>query len=321
MNTPDFWQRFTWHTTMLLPFSWLYRLGVWVDRETSSPHVASVPVVSVGNATAGGAGKTPLTLALVPMLQALGFTPHILTRGYKAKKPLQAHPVNAQDTAEDVGDEALLLARAAPTWVGSDRYLSSKAAVKAGASLVVCDDAHQHYRLQKTVSLLVVDGPYGFGNQKLLPAGPLREPLNRAIGRADAVVMVGDDPDGVAMRIHMRPVFYARLVPCIAPDQFAQGSYLAFAGIGRPEKFFTTLRDAGVRLAATRSFADHHAYTDEDMAVLLAEAEVLGARLITTEKDSVKIPAAYHAMVAVLPVILVFDVPDALQDFLRARLT
>jgi tetraacyldisaccharide 4'-kinase len=319
MNTPDFWQRLTWKSAALLPVSLLYRLGVWVDRETSTPHVASVPVVSIGNATAGGAGKTPVTLALVPILQALGFVPHILTRGYKSAKPLEAYRVDTEDTAQKVGDEALLLSRMAPTWVGRDRYRSAHMAAKAGATVVVCDDAHQHYRLHKTLSLLVVDGPYGFGNGQLLPAGPLREPLRQALGRADAVIIIGDDPHALGERI-ARPVFYARLVPTIAQALFSHGSYLAFAGIGRPEKFFTTLRDAGVRLSATRVFADHHAYTDADLAALVAEAAAQGAHLITTEKDIVKIPHAYHAQIAVLPVALVFEAPDAFQAFLRTRL-
>jgi tetraacyldisaccharide 4'-kinase len=318
MKTPAFWQDFTAKTLALLPLSWLYRMGVWCDRETSPRRIAPIPVVSIGNATVGGAGKTPTTLALVPLLSELGFTPHILTRGYKSETPLTAHRVTDADTATTVGDEALLLARIATTWVGRDRLTSARAAHKNGASLAICDDAHQHYRLVKNLSLLVIDGPYGFGNGYLLPAGPLREPLHHALARADAIVLIGDDTHGITERCAL-PVFRAQLLPTTPLPQGER--VVAFAGIGRPEKFFTTLREMGAELLATRAFPDHHTYTEDDIASLTAEAAALGAPLITTEKDAVKLPAATRASIRVLPVSLAFDDRDALREFLRQHLS
>lgn len=320
MRTPGHWQTVTAKTLLLMPLSWLYRAGAWADRETSKPITAPIPVVSVGNATVGGTGKTPTTIALLPLLQELGFTPHILTRGYKAEKPLDAHRALATDTASTIGDEAVLLARHAPTWVGRDRVNAAREAAKAGATLALCDDAHQHYRLRKNLSLLVVDGPYGFGNGQLLPAGPLREPLHHAFARTDAVILIGDDPHNLANRITL-PLFRARLTPGMETTALREEPLFAFAGIGRPEKFFATLHEFGANVAGTRSFPDHHTYSEADMAALQQAADSARARLITTEKDAVKLPGSLRETVLTLPVSLTFEDENAVREFLRARLT
>ena len=319
MKTPRFWKKPSVLGYLLWPLSVLYRLGNDASRSHHKPITAPLPVISIGNVTAGGAGKTPTALALLPMLQALGTTPHFVTRGYKAAAPLTAHRVADSDDTSTVGDEALLLARLAPTWVGRDRLASARAAKEAGATHVVCDDALQHYRLKKDISFLVIDGPYGLGNGFLLPAGPLRETLDEALARCHAVVMIGEDVKHLAERISL-PVFRAKLTPTIAPEALNGKKWLAFAGIGRPEKFFETLRGLHATLAGTHSFPDHHHYTAEDMAALTAEAARLGAQLITTEKDAVKLTPEQRAMVTVLPVMLTFDVPDAVRHFLTQQL-
>lgn len=319
MRTPDHWKKFSLRTLPLLPLSLLYRIGNWVDRETTKPIAADLPVISIGNVTAGGTGKTPVALALAPLLADLGFTPHFITRGYKSAKPLNAHRVTDADTATTVGDEALLLSRIAPTWVGRDRIASIKAAKRNGANLAICDDAHQHYRLKKDLSFLVIDGPYGFGNGQLIPAGPLREPLHHALARTDAAIIIGKDVDMVAARIIL-PVFRADLIADTAQLDRTK-SYFAFAGIGRPEKFYTTLRNAGITVVGTRDFADHHTYTEAELRDLSAEARHLGATLITTEKDAVKLPAPARGEIAVLPVTLQFSDPHGFYAFLRDRLT
>lgn len=317
MNTPAHWTSFSLKTLALLPLSWLYRLGNWLDRETSKAYLSPIPVVSVGNATVGGTGKTPTTLALAPLLAQLGYTVHILTLGYGGTPAHTAHRVTDADTATTVGDEALLLARATPTWVGRDRLASAYAAQKSGATLALCDDAHQHYRLQKNLSFLVIDGPYGFGNRQLLPAGPLREPLARALLRADAAILIGHDTHQLKDRVNL-PVFTAHLCPVAfeLPPRL-----VAFAGIGRPEKFFDTLRQMGGNLVATERFPDHHRYSDADITALLAKAAAHRACLITTEKDAVKLSPAQRAEILVLPVTLRFDAPESVLDFLRTQLT
>ncbi len=319
MKTPRFWQSHNLISSALLPASWLYHLGAWLDRRCTKPNRAPIPIIAIGNVTAGGAGKTPTTIALAPILTTLGFTTHILTRGYGAQSPLIAHRVQQNDSWQRVGDEALLLQRTAPTWAGRDRLAAAQAAANAGATLALCDDALQHHRLQKDLSFLVIDGAYGIGNGDLLPAGPLREPFPAAIARSDAIILIGDDTHHVTANLTL-PVFRAQLVPTGDISFLKQTPWLAFAGIGRPEKFFTSLRDAGATLTATRSFPDHYPYRDSDAAALIAQAQQLGARLITTEKDWVKLPANLQTQTAILPVSLTFEDTPKLVEFLRNRL-
>lgn len=318
MKTPRFWQTCNLISAALLPLSAVYTIGARLDRRHTKPQTASLPVLSIGNATAGGAGKTPATMALVPLLRQLGYTPHILTRGYHGTAQ-QAHRVTAQNTAQEVGDEALLLAAAAPTWVGRDRLASANAAAKANADLLLCDDAHQHHRLHKNLSLLVIDGPFGIGNGRLLPAGPLREPFAAALAHAQAVILIGEDKHNIAAHLPV-PVFRAELRPTSDTEFLKHHRWLAFAGIGRPQKFYDTLRSLGAEILATRDFPDHHAYTEADAKTLLQHAKNLGATLITTEKDAVKLPPALRAETRVLPVALQFSHPETVTAFLRNHL-
>ena len=227
---------------------------------------AAVPVVCIGNLTVGGAGKTPLALALARLLAAAGDAPILLSRGYRGRLagPLRVDP--ARHRAADVGDEPLLLARVAPTFVARDRVAGAQAAVAAGASVIVMDDGFQNPSLHKDFSVLVVDGRRGIGNGRVVPAGPLRAPLIAQLARADALVVVGPShaAAGVAAVARERgvPVFDASLAPdAAAVAALAGARVLAFAGIGDPQKLFATLAGAGIAVAATSSFPDHHRYT------------------------------------------------------------
>lgn len=316
MKAPAHWHSHNLTSALLTPLSWLYRLAATMDRRITEVKHAPLPVISIGNLTAGGAGKTPTTLALIPMLQALGHTPHILTRGYGGDS-LQAHRVTASDDYHRVGDEALLLARLAPTWVGRDRLASAHAAANAGATVLVCDDALQHHALYKDISLLVIDGGFGFGNGKCLPAGPLRETLASARSRIDAAIIIGDDVQQLAPELTC-PVFTAKLVPDAAA--LTHPRYLAFAGIGRPQKFFDSLTKLGATLVATRSFPDHYPYSEHDLKTLAAEAAQHQATLITTEKDAVKLPPNWRTSIAVLPITLTLDTQETFTHWLKSRL-
>ena len=318
MITPRFWQAKNLIRTALLPASLIYRAGTWADRTFTRPKRASLPVISIGNITAGGAGKTPATLALIPILRALGHTPHILTRGYGGAK-LNAHRVMETDDWHRVGDEALLLTQAAPTWVGRNRHLSATAAANAGATILLCDDALQHHALYKNISILVIDGPYGIGNGALIPAGPLRETLARCAKRCDAAIIIGADAHHLAARISI-PTFMASIQPTATIATLQKVKWLAFAGIGRPEKFFDSLRALGTHLVATRAFADHHAYTTADIKTLITDAKKSGARLITTTKDAVKLPPALRDGIEVLPIELRFEKPTEFTQFLSAAM-
>lgn len=310
MKTPRFWERRNYLSAALLPGAALYAAGSAIDRRCTRPQRAALPVIAIGNVTAGGAGKTPTALALAALLQQRGLSPHFISRGYGGRNRA-ARGVMPEDNWREVGDEALLLAQAAPTWVASHRVDAASLAARHGASLAIADDALQHYALQADLRLLVIDGPYGLGNGRLLPAGPLRETLENAAGRCDAVVMIGDDRQQLAARVSL-PIIKATLQPALDAASLREKRWLAFAGIGRPDKFYALLREAGATLVATRDFADHHPYSAAELAQLMAQAAQLDAQLITTAKDAVKIPPDMRAQVSVLPVTLQFEDPGKL---------
>ncbi|WP_374443381.1 tetraacyldisaccharide 4'-kinase [Stella sp.] len=313
MRAPEFWTGRGPIATLLRPLGALYALGGALRWHLTQPWRAPVPVVCVGNLTVGGVGKTPVVLDLARRLA--GRQPHILTRGYGGRLagPVRVDP--ALHGADDVGDEPLLLARRTPVWVARDRAAGARAAVAARARLLLLDDGFQNPALAKDLSLVVVDGETGFGNGLVFPAGPLREPVPRGLARADALVVMGDDRHGVAAATSL-PVLRARLVPRM-PLSFVPGAPLvAFAGIGRPEKFFRTLRSLGARPAAEHAFPDHHRFREDELLRLEGLAGGLGARLVTTDKDAVRLPPSWRARVAVLRVAVAWEDEAALARVL-----
>lgn len=326
MRAPDFWAAPEPNTTtspslyptLLGPLSLAYDLVGRLRRATARPDKVAVPVICVGNLVAGGAGKTPVALALVKSLRERGVAAHVLTRGYGGTEagPLAVDP-SAHDAA-GVGDEALVLARTAPTWVARDRVAGAHAAAAAGAQSIVMDDGFQNPALTKDLSLLVIDGGYGFGNGRVIPAGPLRERPARGLGRADAVVIIGADRQGITPRI---PRSLMLLRADLEPDPDAAGLHgrkvVAFAGIGRPQKLFDSLRGLGAELAAQRGFPDHHPYSAADLDELRATAKAEDAVLVTTEKDAARLSADQRAGITVLRVDVVWRntaLLDALLD-------
>lgn len=307
---------------LLTPLSWLYRGGAALKRKFEpAPWRAPVPVICIGNATVGGAGKTPLALDVAARLMALGRNVHFLTRGYGGREtgPLRVDPT--RHDARAVGDEALLLAASAPTWVAAKRAEGAKGAVADGAEVLVMDDGLQHGSLAKDLSILVVDGGFGFGNGHLLPAGPLRETPASALARVQAVVCIGDDETAALTRLPAMapssvPVLKARIAPAARAEGHDSQRYVAFAGIGRPEKFFATLRGIGVELADTVAFADHHPFSAAEMADLRRRADTAKAGLITTEKDFVRLAPDARAGIDVLVVALSWSDPGALDALL-----
>src|SRR5262245_12159242 len=278
MREPPFWWRDAGIGAHLLsPAAAIYG-AVAARRLAGSGRRAGVPVVCIGNPTVGGAGKTPTALAVARKLAAAGENPVLLSRGYggRLSGPLLVDP--ARHHAADVGDEPLLLARAAPTIVARDRVHGAEAALAAGAGVIVMDDGFQNPSLAKDFCVLVIDGRRGVGNARVIPAGPLRAPLAAQLDRAHAVVLVGaagaTAPVLAQARARDLPVFQARLEPDAAGvAALGRARVLAFAGIGDPEKLFATLADAGVAVAARRSFADHHRYTLAEARSLCDEAD------------------------------------------------
>ena len=318
MRTPNFWHTLNATSAALLPLGLIYSAAAWLDRTFTTPKHAPVPVISLGNITAGGAGKTPATIAVAQLLAEIGLQPHILSRGYGGHTR-HTHCVMPGDDWKTVGDEALLLARGAPCWVGRNRHASALAAVRDGATILLMDDGLQHHTLHKDISLLVIDGAYGLGNHLPLPAGPLRESLRSALLRCHAVIMIGEDRQHLTPLIPL-PIFQANITVQGDTTWLRDTPWLAFAGIARPQKFFDTLTAHGATLVETLSFADHHPYRAEEIAGLQERARSHGARLITTEKDAVKLPPALREAVTVLPVSIRFAEPDILRDWLKPRL-
>ncbi len=302
MQQPDFWDRDDWRAHLLAPLGFVYGTSVAWKAVHAKPFRPRARVVCVGNLSVGGTGKTPVAIALAHLLAARELKPVFLSRGYGGKLhgPILVSP---DSRAADVGDEPLLLSRAAPVVVARDRRAGAQLAEAHGADVIVMDDGHQNFALEKDLSLVVVDGESGFGNGHVFPAGPLREPITQGLARADAVIVTGDgDPD---LRGFTRPVLRTHLVhdgPSVTGRRL-----VAFAGIGRPAKFFQALRALGAELAAGVPFADHHVFTQAEIARLKAKARAADALLVTTEKDYVRFtPDAREGIVA-LPVHAAFD--------------
>jgi tetraacyldisaccharide 4'-kinase len=278
---------------------------------------APVPVICCGNAGVGGAGKTTLVLDFCARLRAQGKNVHVLTRGYggSARGVVRVDPV-AHGVGQ-VGDEALLLAAVSPTWKAADRAAAAAAALAAGATILLMDDGLQNPGLVKTASLLVIDGGYGFGNGRVLPAGPLREPVQAAAARCMGAVLIGaDDTGALASLPPGLPVLFASLVPGAEILPLIGKRVLAFAGIGRPGKFFAMLRGAGVVVAREHPFPDHHVFSAAELVNLLELARDLDAVAVTTPKDFARIPVPLKPSFRVVGVSLAWEDETALKTLL-----
>ncbi len=311
MRPPAFWQRDGLLPALLSPLA--AAVAAATARRVARPGAwrAPVPVICCGNVSVGGAGKTTVALDLLARLRARGVAVHALSRGY-GRSGAALLRVEPDAAATLVGDEPLLLSRVAPTWVGPDRADAARAAVAAGAALLLLDDGLQSPALHQDLPLLVVDGATGFGNGRVLPAGPLREPAARGAARCRACVLVGEDRVGALAALPSTlPVLRARLEPDAATRALAGRRVLALAGIARPGKFHDTLRLAGAELVATADFPDHHRFTPRELARILARARALDALPVTTPKDAVRLPADVRARVAVAGVSLLWEDPDA----------
>lgn len=330
MQAPQFW--FTppdaphIAARLLSPLGWLYAAATARRLRQPSALTAQCPVLCVGNINAGGTGKTPTVIALVQLLLAMGKRPHIVTRGYggQAQGPLEVNP--RYHRAEQVGDEPLLLAAFATTWVAKNRVQGVQAAQNAGADVIVLDDGFQDPSVTKTLSLVIVDAAHGFGNGKCIPAGPLREAVPIGLARADAIISIGPEKAQRAFKkqwghILNLPHFEAKVMPLAMGMDWSSGRYLAFAGIGHPEKFFTTLRGLGAELVHCEALSDHQSLSATLMGRLQAQAQALQAQLVTTEKDAVRLPEGFQGEVLTLPVRLEVQDTDGFSAMITKAIT
>jgi tetraacyldisaccharide 4'-kinase len=313
---PKFWGLPTSCLGYLLePISWVYRGGAAAHKLISRPYRAPVPVISIGNFVLGGAGKTPVTIAVAKTLQAMGHQPHIISRGYggSLKGPLQVDLLQHQSL--QVGDEPLLLAQHAPTWVSKNRKAAVNLAINSGADILLLDDGHQNYTLEKDFSIVVVNEAQGFGNERVFPAGPLRQSIKSGLKTTSALIFLSQKTESlpVSLRSIQCPLIRGKIIP-IAPKPCA---VMAFTGIGHPGKFRQTLEEAGYEIKSFVPFPDHYPYKEEDLRKLRMRARVERASLITTEKDALRIPPTIRKDILVLPIELAFEPMTALESLLK----
>ena len=325
MRSPGFWwkARRGGRACLLAPLGFIYG-QVTKRRMRQQGHKLDCPVICVGNWIAGGAGKTPVALALSLLLREKGWQPVFLSRGYggAVSGPMQ---INDRSDPSQCGDEPLLLAREAPTFIAKDRLAGAYQACQHG-NLIIMDDGLQNPSLQKTVRLAVVDARVGIGNGLCVPAGPMRAPLRDQWAYTDAVVLVGDGEAGerVAAKAPC-PVFRGRTEPDAEMAALLNGKkVMAVAGIGRPQKLYDSLESVGAEVKIGRAFEDHHTFDRHEIEALVAESAQNGLTLVTTAKDHVRIMAVDSKLAKkfkVLPIRFVAEDPQGFTNWLHNRLT
>ncbi len=293
-------------------------------KQQIEPHKSHLPVICIGNLTAGGSGKTPTSRALANLLisSSMVKTPYFLTRGYGRTGN---HPVilkqNSENTYKDNGDEALLLFQDLPVAISADRAVGAQMIEEDGGDLIIMDDGLLNHTLAKTVTFIAIDGAMGFGNGKTIPAGPLREPVSAGLTRGDAIVFIGEDRRDTLGRLPVNmPIFKANLDTPARDIPDKNQTYIGFSGLGFPDKFFYYASSLGLEFAETIAYPDHHPYTDADIERLLGKADKHGARLLTTEKDMIRVPLKFQNHIDVLPVTFHFENPASVLDFLSPYL-
>jgi len=327
LKTPDFWYRSKGSSPsvieyLMAPISLLYQYGHRINLRTTQSNSVDIPVICIGNVTVGGSGKTPVSIAINTIIKERNLfdAPFFLTRGYGGTEP-GPRRIEVHEDAKTVGDEPLLLASHSNTIVSVNRYRGSQLVQELGGDCIIMDDGLQNQSLSKSVSFIVINGKMGLGNEKTIPAGPLREPIDTAILRCDAIIMIGQDERDIKDKIpeHI-PMFRAEIKPSqgVQPDKGQ--NYIAFSGIAYPQKFFDTLEKSGYNVIESKSFSDHHAFTDHEIETLKTLANDRSAQLITTEKDYVRLPQNVQQDIKTLPVTLVWDNEEEIYQFLSDKL-
>lgn len=316
MITPKYWQSDHFISKILTPFGYVYGLATALRLKLKKGYQAKIPVICIGNITAGGVGKTPISMAIAQMLQAEGMHPFFISRGYGGK--LNGVLVDLKTmTAADIGDEPMMLATIAPTVVSADRGKAAQIAEQNGADVLIMDDGFQNPSLKKDISFLVFNGEMGVLNGKIIPAGPMRESLKSGLKRADAVIMIGNDKTNLTSQID-KPIFKAHIKEQDVQEDSEK--VIAFAGIGYPQKFYNSLMKCGLTIEKAYDFPDHHFYQKDELKTLIKKANKRGLPIYTTLKDYVKIPDNLKEHFKVLHIDAVFDDSNAFFEFMKSKI-
>ena len=305
MKTPAFWKTRSTEAKILWPLSLLYEVGYVLRRAFTVQVKLPVPVVCIGNVTAGGSGKTPLALSIGAMLKEKGVNAFFVSRGYGGSIVAPTLVKPEKHRSYEVGDEPLLLSQVLPTVVGKDRLQAAQYAIAKGAKLLIFDDGFQNKKIFKDFSFLVIDGTFGFGNGFLLPAGPLRERFSSAVKRAHSLVMINPSAKSPALP-EDKPTLFARMKVVGIAERLQGQKVVAFCGIAFPEKFQATLIALGARITQFVPFADHAHYRHEMLLPLAEIASKEKAYMVTTRKDFVRLPRGFKDKVVVVDIELEF---------------
>lgn len=321
LTAPHFWfEKKGVIATILHPFAVLYAAFGNYLRSRITPQKMSVPVICIGNVVLGGSGKTPIVQMLAKYLQNQGFSPHVISRGYggylKGPVRVDAH----LQTIGEVGDEPLMLSSAVPVWVAKDKVAGAKAAIAAGATVLLLDDGLQNPTLHKDISFLVIDAVRGLGNGCVIPAGPLRETLAESLSKTTAVIWVASnnkDGNDETLKIlsAQKPVIKATSKTVCDIDLMNE-NVLAFCGLGHAQKFYDGVKALGAKIVKTVDFPDHYVWSAYEIRKLLDDAKSLNARCITTAKDAVRIPQSLRDQIIICDVEISIAEPDVLLNYL-----
>ena len=313
MKQPNFWYRSVGPLTICLaPLSFIWQLATYFRQMLASTTSLKIPIICVGSLNIGGSGKTPFVIALAQRLIDANINIHIISRGYKGSIAGPIKVDTQKHSASDVGDEALLLAAFAPTWVAKNRVTGAELASHSGADIIVLDDGHQSPYLSRDLSIIVVDAKRGFGNSMTIPAGPLREPVRTGLSRADMLLIVGNQTECAQFRKSRNaresiPQINAHLELLDTGIDWRKMTVFGFAGIGHPEKFEATLHKIGANVAGFKPLSDHQLLDEKLLARLANDANKYSAQLVTTEKDATRLPTSWKPRVLAVPVRMKLD--------------
>ena len=318
MKAPSFWHIDGLVPKILEPAANVYNIISIINRTLISRTNIGVPIICVGNIVSGGAGKTPIALSIGKIL-GKNYNVGFLTRGYGGSVAGPVQVKTDQHTIDEVGDEALLLTKVAPTWVSKNRKAGAFSAKAAGVEVIIMDDGFQNPSVHKDLSLIIIDGPYGFGNGRVIPAGPLREKISTGLIRADIIVVIGECSEATKLQFPPDlPVFYASISPDISNTAFSNKNVIGFAGIGRPEKFLTTLKGMDLNILDFIPFPDHYRFSEIEILNLYSKAIKLNAYLVTTVKDLTRVPKNVSHLCKPITVSIDWEDEPKLKELLYA---